>query len=272
MGGRPRRLTSGRAKLVAGQGAYDFLGGRGHGRERQPGGAACACQNNQHQQVFHEGAEGASGISLIMGTMTMSAHAPMNSIGTAKRYCYFRHMETAAKPLKNIVLVGMMGAGKSSIGRRLAALLGCGFADNDHEIEMAARKSIPEIFASSGEAAFRQMEHESLLRLFNDPIRLVIAAGGGAFVQPRNLDLIARKGVSVWLKADPETLLQRLAGDTSRPLLQGEDPRTRLASLLAEREPVYAKADITVDVSKGDLETVTARVATAVKQYMEQAA
>jgi shikimate kinase len=144
---------------------------------------------------------------------------------------------------KTVALVGMMGAGKSSIGRRLAARLATPFRDADSEIETAAGCSISEIFERYGEAAFRDGERRVIARLMTEPPH-VLATGGGAFMDPETRARLKERGVSVWIKAPLELLLQRVQRRDTRPLLRGGDPRETLTRLLALREPVYAEADI----------------------------
>jgi shikimate kinase/3-dehydroquinate synthase len=144
-----------------------------------------------------------------------------------------------------IVLIGMMGSGKSAVGQRLAARLGLKFVDADAEIVAAARMSIPEIFAKYGEGYFRDGERRVMLRLLNNgPV--VLATGGGAFLDPRTRRRIAERGVSIWFDADHETLLRRVRRKSDRPLLQTADPPATLRRLMDERYPVYAHADIRV--------------------------
>ena len=144
-----------------------------------------------------------------------------------------------------IVLIGMMGSGKSAIGQRLAARLGLRFVDADAEIVAAARMSIPEIFAKYGEGYFRDGERRVMLRLLNNG-PAVLATGGGAFLDPRTRRRIAERGVSIWFDADHETLLRRVRRKSDRPLLQTTDPAATLRRLMDERYPVYAHADIRV--------------------------
>jgi shikimate kinase/3-dehydroquinate synthase len=144
-----------------------------------------------------------------------------------------------------IVLIGMMGSGKSAIGQRLAARLGLRFVDADAEIVAAARMSIPEIFAKYGEGYFRDGERRVMLRLLNNG-PAVLATGGGAFLDPRTRRRIAERGVSIWFDADHETLLRRVRRKSDRPLLQTADPAATLRRLMDERYPVYAHADIRV--------------------------
>jgi shikimate kinase len=152
----------------------------------------------------------------------------------------------AALGLRSVVLVGMMGAGKSSIGRRLAGRLGIAFADADTEIEVAHdQMSIPDIFSTYGEAYFRAGETRVIARLLKGGPQ-VLATGGGAFMNPDTRAAIAAHGVSVWLKAEFEVLMRRIKRRQDRPLLKTGDPGETLRTLMAERYPVYAQADITI--------------------------
>jgi shikimate kinase len=143
----------------------------------------------------------------------------------------------------NLYLVGMMGSGKSTAGRHLAVLLGYRFLDADSSIEQVAGRSIPEVFASEGEAGFRQLE-AAVLNQIASWHSLVVATGGGVVTRPDNWGQL-HQGVVIWLDAPEELLLERLSSDpTPRPLLQADDPAARLAALLAERRPLYAQADL----------------------------
>lgn len=146
---------------------------------------------------------------------------------------------------RSIVLVGLMGAGKSTVGRRLAARLAMPFADVDTEIETAAGKSVSEIFAQHGEAYFRDGERRVMARLLREGGR-VLATGGGAFMNAETRAGIAEYGISIWLKADLDVLMKRVRKRSHRPLLQNADPAGTLKRLMDERYPVYATADITV--------------------------
>jgi shikimate kinase len=150
---------------------------------------------------------------------------------------------------KTIALVGLMGVGKTSIGRRLATTLEMPFFDVDEQIEIAAGRSIPDIFAERGEAEFREGERRVIARMLEDPPH-VMATGGGAFVQPPTRELIKRRAISIWLKADVDVLVRRVARKDNRPLLKDKDPREVLTRLAKEREPYYAEADI--QISTGD--------------------
>ncbi len=151
----------------------------------------------------------------------------------------------AALVRRSIVLVGMMGAGKSSIGRRVALRLGIPFIDADAEIEKAAGMSISDIFAIRGEAEFRAGETRVIARLLESGPQ-VLATGGGAFVNPETRAAVAAKGISIWLKADFDVLLKRIRRRHDRPLLKTEDPGATLRKLMQERDPIYALADLTV--------------------------
>ena len=152
----------------------------------------------------------------------------------------------AALGRRSVVLVGMMGAGKSSIGRRLAARLGIPFVDADSEIEKAAGMTIPEIFAAHGEPYFRAGEARVIARLLDGGPQ-VLATGGGAFMNPETRATIHAKGISVWLRATLEVLSRRIKRRTDRPLLKTTDPMATLRRLIEERYPVYAGADLTVE-------------------------
>ena len=152
----------------------------------------------------------------------------------------------AALGARSIVLGGMLGAGTTSVGKRVAARLGLPFVDADHAIEEAANKTIPEIFAEHGESYFRDGERRVIQRLLKEG-RQVIATGGGAFVSPETRAAIAAAGIAVWLKADVPLLFERVKKRSHRPLLQTADPEGTLRRLVEERYPVYALADITVE-------------------------
>ena len=150
---------------------------------------------------------------------------------------------------KFVVLVGLMGAGKTSIGRMLADRMGVSFIDADAEIEKAAGCPIEEIFRLYGEQAFRDGERRVIARILEGDAE-VLATGGGAFMAEETRELIRRKGISVWLRADVEILYQRTRRRSNRPLLANENPRGTLEKLARRRYPVYAEADITVDTAR----------------------
>lgn len=158
--------------------------------------------------------------------------------------------EAGGKLAQTIVLVGLMGAGKSTIGRRLAARLGVPFKDADTEIELAAGKTVSELFAEHGEPYFRAGEQRVIRRLLEDPPH-VLATGGGAFMNAATRALIAEKAISVWLRADLDVLVKRVARRNTRPLLANGDVEGTLRRLIAERYPVYAEANFTIDTLDG---------------------
>lgn len=161
-----------------------------------------------------------------------------------------------ARPL---VLIGLMGAGKSTIGRRLAKHIGWRFVDSDDEIEAAAACSIADIFSMHGEPIFRDLEQRVITRLLGEE-PLVIATGGGAWMQPKVREIIKAKAISLWLRAEIDVLTERVSRRDHRPLLETGDKREILERLMTERYPVYAQADVVVDSGQGPYEDVVARV------------
>lgn len=168
---------------------------------------------------------------------------------------------------KPIVLVGLMGAGKSTIGRRLATSIALNFVDSDNEIMEAAGCSISDIFEMYGEAIFRDLEQRVLLRLISgEPC--VIATGGGAFINPAIRAAIKEKALSVWLRADLDVLLERVSRRDTRPLLKTGDKGSILSKLMEERYPIYAEADLTVDSNAGMHEAVVEHIVKAIKEQV----
>jgi shikimate kinase len=165
---------------------------------------------------------------------------------------------------KTLVLVGMMGAGKTSVGRRLAAVLGVPFRDADAEIELAAGCTVNEIFERYGEPEFRAGERKVIQRLLLEPPH-VLATGGGAFMALETRARIKESAISIWLKAHIELLLERVIRKDTRPLLRNTDRRAALERLLKEREPVYAEADITVESEGGPHEVAVRRILAALE-------
>ncbi len=173
---------------------------------------------------------------------------------------------------RSIVLVGMMGVGKSSVGRRLAARLAIPFVDADTEIEKAAGMSIADIFSHQGEAYFRNGEARVIARLLETGPQ-VLAAGGGAFMNPNTRDLIRAKGISVWLKAELDVLQRRInKRRNDRPLLQTDDPVETLRALLVEREPIYAQADLIVQSREVAHDAIVADMMTALAAWLDKEA
>lgn len=146
---------------------------------------------------------------------------------------------------RSIVIIGLMGAGKSTIGKRVAQMLGLPFIDADAEIENVSRMTIPELFETYGEPEFRDLEHRVIKRILKTGPR-VLATGGGAFMNGATRKAIAKAGISVWLKADIDVLIERVSRKSNRPLLKTKDPRATMQDLVDLRYPVYASADITV--------------------------
>lgn len=166
---------------------------------------------------------------------------------------------------KTLVLVGMMGAGKTSVGRRLASTLGVPFRDADVEIESAAGCTINEIFERYGEPAFRSGERKVIARLLSDPPH-VLAAGGGAFIDEETRARIKEQAVSIWLRAPLDLLIQRVLRKDTRPLLRNTDSRATLERLLREREPVYAQADLVIESDEGPHDVVVKRIVAALDE------
>ncbi len=170
----------------------------------------------------------------------------------------------AGRPL---VLVGMMGSGKTAIGKRLAQRLGLPFVDSDHEIEAAHRLTIAEIFASHGEAYFRDGERRVLARLIGEGER-VIATGGGSFIQPQTRNLIRSHAVSIWLKADFDVLMRRVRKRPTRPLLQGPDPEGVMRRLIEERYPIYGEADLAIQSRDAPHEIIIEEILAALESHL----
>lgn len=185
--------------------------------------------------------------------LTMDEHSTDSSI---------RNRMGLTKP---VVLVGLMGAGKTTVGRRLAKELGLDFFDSDVEISEAAGCSISDIFAIHGEAIFRDLEQRVLQRLLGSP-PCVIATGGGAYIQQTIREAIADKGISIWLKADVDVLEDRVSRRNTRPLLENGDKREILSRLMEERYPVYAQADYTVNSAGGSHESIVHEIMELLKK------
>lgn len=146
---------------------------------------------------------------------------------------------------RHIVLVGLMGAGKTSVGKRLAQRLGLPFIDSDHAIEESARMTIPEIFAERGEAEFRAGERKVIARLLGEK-QQVIATGGGAFMDPETRERVREHAISLWLNAELPVLMRRVQRRQNRPLLQGDDPEATMRGLMERRYPIYSEADASI--------------------------
>lgn len=175
--------------------------------------------------------------------------------------------ELARLPDRNITMIGLMGAGKSAIGRRLAARAGLPFVDADDEIERAAGCSITDIFEVYGEPAFRDVERRVIGRLLDRPTS-IISTGGGAFIDQETRKAILADSISIWLKADLDVLVERTSRRTHRPLLQTADPKAVLSSLMEKRYPIYAEADLTVISEDCPVEKTVDRVVAALNKFL----
>ena len=181
--------------------------------------------------------------------------------------------ETATRALldklgeRPIIFVGLMGAGKTAIGKRVAQSLGLAFVDSDAEIQTVSRMTIPDLFAQYGEPEFRALEQRVIGRLLEEG-RRVISTGGGAFMNEATRASIKATGVSVWLKADLDVLMERVAKKQNRPLLKDPDPRGVMQRLITERYPVYALADITVHTRDEKREVITREVIDAIASHL----
>jgi len=174
---------------------------------------------------------------------------------------------TSALNGRSIVLIGLMGCGKSSIGRRLATRLELPFVDADGEIEQAAGKSVADIFSEDGEDVFRDGERRVIARLLSNPAQ-VLATGGGAFMNAEIRDNIDDKSISIWLRADLDLLMERVSRRTHRPLLQTDDPRAVMQNLIDQRYPVYQHADITVDSQHAAHDVIVRDVVRKLADYL----
>jgi len=166
-----------------------------------------------------------------------------------------------------IALVGLMGVGKTTVGRRLAKALGRDFYDSDEEIERASGRTVAGYFRDHGEAAFRNGERRVVERLVALP-NIVLATGGGAFIHPSTHAVLKDRAIVVWMKGDFETIMERVSRKNTRPLLQVPDPRAKMRELMDDRNPIYAKAHITIPVAKGPHMRTVGRVERAVNTYV----
>ena len=169
---------------------------------------------------------------------------------------------------RTVTLVGLMGAGKSAIGKRLAARLGLPFVDADDEIEHAAGCTIGEFFEKYGEAEFRAGERRVIARLLDEPPH-VLSTGGGAYMDPETRALMRAKAMTVWLRADLDVLFDRVRRRTHRPLLRQGDPREILGNLMTQRYPIYAEADIVVDSTAQPADRTTEQTIEALRDYLQ---
>ena len=179
--------------------------------------------------------------------------------------------ENASLSNRPIVMVGLMGAGKTSIGRALARRLKIPYVDSDKEIEAAAGCSVVDIFAMYGEAEFRRVEHRVMQRLLDTPpLRKVISTGEGAFITPAVREMVLKRAITIWLKADLELLVKRTNSRDTRPQLLHTDSRKILAQLIKERYDIYALADITVETKDESLRRTLDKVMDAIQTYTKE--
>jgi len=168
---------------------------------------------------------------------------------------------------RSVVFIGLMGAGKTAIGRKVAATLGLPFLDSDQEIEAVSRMTIPELFERYGEPEFRALEQRVIARVLEQGPQ-VLSTGGGAYMNETTRALIGDQGVSVWLKADIDVLMDRVSKKQNRPLLKNADPRGVMERLIAERYPVYAHADVTVPTREEKKEVISAEVINSLAAHL----
>ena len=179
-----------------------------------------------------------------------------------------RQQAAGLVPDRTIALIGLMGAGKTTVGRRLAHALNLPFADADAEIVTAAGRSVDAIFAEHGECEFRRGERKVIARLLAGPVH-VLATGGGAFIDPRTRALMKERAISIWLKAPLDVLMKRVAKRDDRPLLKEDDPRAVMQRLMDDRYPIYAEADLTIETSAGPHNTAVALILDALRAYQQ---
>jgi shikimate kinase len=189
-----------------------------------------------------------------------------SEIGERNDAADLRRLGEGLAPHRTVALVGLMGAGKTTIGRRLAQALKMPFADADEAIVEAAGQSIAEIFAIHGELEFRRGERRVIRRLLSEGPH-VLATGGGAFIDPRTRALMKEKAISIWLKAPLDVLMSRVTRRDHRPLLQEDDPETVMKRLMDERYPVYAEADITIETDAGPHSNAVRAIIEALKAF-----
>jgi shikimate kinase len=177
-----------------------------------------------------------------------------------------RRMAEGIKPDRTVALVGLMGAGKTTVGRRLAQALGLLFVDADDAITIAAGRSIEEIFQERGECEFRRGERQVIARLLAGPPH-VLATGGGAFIDASTRALMKEQAITIWLRAPLDVLMKRVAKRDHRPLLKQDDPRAVMQQLMDDRYPIYAQADITVETANSPHHAAVAAIIDALREY-----
>lgn len=204
---------------------------------------------------------------MVTETAAAPSAGPAETVAAGQPACHDAVAIRAALGGRPIVLVGLMGSGKTSVGKRLAARLALPFVDADAEIEIAASLTIPEIFEKHGEAYFRAGEARVMARLIDGGPR-VVATGGGAFINAETRAAVRAKGLSIWLKADLDVLMKRVRRRQDRPLLKAEDPEAVMRRLIDERYPVYAEADLTIHSHDQPHEVVVEEVVAAIAAHL----
>lgn len=179
-----------------------------------------------------------------------------------------RRLADGIAPTRTVALVGLMGAGKTTIGRRLAQALALPFVDADEAIVAAAGRSIEDIFAERGECEFRRGERQVISRLLDDPPH-VLATGGGAFIDPRTRELMKSRAISIWLKAPLDVLMKRVSKRDHRPLLKEDDPRAVMKRLMDERYPIYAEADLMIETGVGPHNSAVIQILAALRKHLQ---
>lgn len=172
---------------------------------------------------------------------------------------------------RSVVFIGLMGAGKTVIGRRVAGMLGLPFVDSDHEIEAVSRMTVPELFTNYGEDEFRALERRVITRLLREGPQ-VLSTGGGAFMNEGIRRAVARNGISLWLKADLGTLMHRVAKRQNRPLLNTENPRVVMQGLMDARYPIYGAADVTIYSRDEPKDIIAGEVVAGLAAFLEEEA
>lgn len=226
-------------------------------------GQSIGCRKSFQRRFRHSRSASAGGEPVL----SFQQRIPLSLSGPDVMSAQSKLKKDSAKTVpveKSIVLVGLMGAGKTCIGTRLAKKLGMGFVDADDEIETAADCTIEEIFNQYGEQAFRDGERRVIARLLEGEPR-VVATGGGAFASPETRENVRRLGISIWLKADIDILLQRVSRRNNRPLLKNGNKREILERLIDERYPAYGEADLTVESGSESPDITVAKVIDALK-------
>ena len=181
-----------------------------------------------------------------------------------------RRLAEGLVPPRTVALVGLMGAGKTTVGRRLAQALGLPFVDADEAISTAAGRSIDDIFAERGECEFRRGERQVIARLLAGPAH-VLATGGGAFIDPNTRALMKAQAITIWLRAPLDVLMKRVSRRDHRPLLKEDDPQAVMQRLMDERYPIYAEADLTIDTAHTPHHTAVVAILAALREHLAKA-